>query len=71
MIAINLTGVWLCMKAEIEQMLKQGEGGAIVNTSSGAGLAGSKECRRMLRRSTALPASLGPLRSNTAAKISH
>jgi NAD(P)-dependent dehydrogenase (short-subunit alcohol dehydrogenase family) len=38
-IAINLTGVWLCMKAEIEQMLKQGEGGAIVNTSWGAGLA--------------------------------
>src|SRR5438094_22175 len=30
-IAINLTGVWLCMKHEIAQMLKQG-GGAIVNT---------------------------------------
>ena len=39
-IAINLTGVWLTMKAELEQMLKQGKGGAIVNTSSGAGLAG-------------------------------
>jgi len=39
-IAINLTGVWLCMKAEVAQMLKQGKGGAIVNTSSGAGLAG-------------------------------
>ncbi len=39
-IAVDLTGVWLCMKAEIEQMLKQGHGGAIVNTSSGAGLAG-------------------------------
>ncbi len=39
-LAINLTGVWLCMKAEIAQMLKQGGGGAIVNTSSGAGLAG-------------------------------
>src|SRR5262249_54416140 len=39
-IAINLTGVWLCMKAEIAQMLKQGQGGAVVNTSSGAGLAG-------------------------------
>jgi len=36
-IAINLTGVWLCMKYEIAQMLKQG-GGSIVNTSSGAGL---------------------------------
>jgi NAD(P)-dependent dehydrogenase (short-subunit alcohol dehydrogenase family) len=41
-IAINLTGVWLCMKAEITQMLQQGGGGAIVNTSSLAGLAGSK-----------------------------
>jgi NAD(P)-dependent dehydrogenase (short-subunit alcohol dehydrogenase family) len=39
-ISINLTGVWLCMKAEIAQMLKQGGAGAIVNTSSGAGLAG-------------------------------
>jgi len=39
-IATDLTGVWLCMKAEIDQMLKQGKGGAIVNTSSGAGLAG-------------------------------
>jgi NAD(P)-dependent dehydrogenase (short-subunit alcohol dehydrogenase family) len=39
-ISINLTGVWLCMKAEIAQMLKQGGGGAVVNTSSGAGLAG-------------------------------
>ena len=40
-LAINLTGVWLCMKAEIAQMLKQGDGGAIVNTSSMAGLVGS------------------------------
>jgi len=39
-IAIDLTGVWLCMKAEIAQMLLQGGNGAIVNTSSGAGLAG-------------------------------
>jgi NAD(P)-dependent dehydrogenase (short-subunit alcohol dehydrogenase family) len=38
-IAINLTGVWLCMKYEIQQMLKQG-GGAIVNTASVAGLVG-------------------------------
>ncbi len=40
-LAINLTGVWLCMKAEIAQMLKQGQGGAIVNTSSVAGIAGA------------------------------
>lgn len=41
-ISINLTGVWLCMKAEITQMLKQGGGGSIVNTSSDAGLLGVK-----------------------------
>jgi NAD(P)-dependent dehydrogenase (short-subunit alcohol dehydrogenase family) len=39
-IAINLTGVWLCMKAEITQMLKQNRG-AIVNTSSIMGLVGA------------------------------
>jgi NAD(P)-dependent dehydrogenase (short-subunit alcohol dehydrogenase family) len=33
-IATNLKAVWLCMKHEVEQMLKQGSGGAIVNTSS-------------------------------------
>lgn len=38
-IGINLTGVWLCMKYEIQQMRKQGAG-AIVNTSSIAGLTG-------------------------------
>jgi len=38
-IAINLKGVWLCMKYEIPQMLKNG-GGAIVNTASTAGLVG-------------------------------
>ena len=37
MIDINLKGIWLCMKYEIPQMLKQGKG-AIVNTSSVAGL---------------------------------
>jgi NAD(P)-dependent dehydrogenase (short-subunit alcohol dehydrogenase family) len=40
MLAINLTGVWLCMKHEIVQMLAQGGGGAIVNTASIAGLIG-------------------------------
>ncbi len=37
---INLRGVWLCMKYEIAQMLKQGAG-AIVNNSSNFGLVGS------------------------------
>jgi NAD(P)-dependent dehydrogenase (short-subunit alcohol dehydrogenase family) len=37
-LGVNLTGVWLCMKQEIAQMLSQG-GGAIVNTASTAGLA--------------------------------
>jgi NAD(P)-dependent dehydrogenase (short-subunit alcohol dehydrogenase family) len=45
MIAVNLKSVWLCMRAEIRQMLAQGgaggqKGGAIVNTGSIAGLIG-------------------------------
>ena len=40
-IDINLKGVWLCLKYEIRQMLKQGGGGAIVNMASIAGLMGS------------------------------
>jgi NAD(P)-dependent dehydrogenase (short-subunit alcohol dehydrogenase family) len=38
-VGINLRGVFLCMKHEIPLMLRQG-GGAIVNTSSGAGVKG-------------------------------
>ena len=38
-IDLNLTGVFLCMRAEIPAILSSG-GGAIVNTSSGAGLMG-------------------------------
>ena len=37
-LAVNLTGVFLCMREEIPQLLKQG--GAIVNTSSAGGLKG-------------------------------
>jgi NAD(P)-dependent dehydrogenase (short-subunit alcohol dehydrogenase family) len=39
---INLRGVFLCMKHEIPLILKHGGGGAIVNTSSGAGIIGIK-----------------------------
>ena len=38
-LAVNLTGVWLCLKYELAQMRKQGSG-AIVNTASIAGLVG-------------------------------
>ena len=40
LVSVNIKGTWLCMKHEIEQMLKQGGGGAIVNTASAAGLIG-------------------------------
>lgn len=38
-VAVDLKGVWNCMRYEIRQMLKQG-GGAIVNTSSQGGVTG-------------------------------
>jgi|SRR5579864_371351 len=37
---INLKGLFLCLKYEIQQMTKQGGGGAIVNMSSVAGVKG-------------------------------
>jgi len=39
-IDVNLKGIWLCMKYEIPQMLKNGSG-AIVNSSSVTGIVGS------------------------------
>lgn len=39
-IAVNLTGVWLCMKYEIQQMKRQ-SAGVIVNIASNFGLVGS------------------------------
>jgi NAD(P)-dependent dehydrogenase (short-subunit alcohol dehydrogenase family) len=41
-VAINLRGVWNCMKFELQQMRKQGNG-AIVNCSSLGGLVGGAE----------------------------
>lgn len=39
-IRVNLTGVFICMKCEIKQMITQDSGGSIVGTSSAAGLIG-------------------------------
>ena len=40
--AVNLKGVYLCLKAEIAHMLRHEGGGAIVNTASVAGVEGAK-----------------------------
>jgi NAD(P)-dependent dehydrogenase (short-subunit alcohol dehydrogenase family) len=40
-IAINLRGIWLCIKAELRQMVEQGSG-SIVNCSSISGLVGGQ-----------------------------
>lgn len=40
-ISVNLKGIWLCLKYEIRQMLRQGTGGSIVNMASVLGLVGS------------------------------
>jgi NAD(P)-dependent dehydrogenase (short-subunit alcohol dehydrogenase family) len=39
-IRVNLTAVFICLKCEIEQMVKQEQGGSIVSTASVAGLVG-------------------------------
>ncbi|HCU89585.1 MAG TPA: short chain dehydrogenase [Gammaproteobacteria bacterium] len=41
-VRINLKGVWLCVKREIEQFVSQGSGGTIINTASVAGLVGAR-----------------------------
>lgn len=42
-IGVNLTGVWNCLRHEIQAMLKTG-GGAIVNCASSAGIRGAAYC---------------------------
>lgn len=42
-LGVNLTGVWNCMRPQIDQMLKNG-GGAIVNCASTAGIRGAAFC---------------------------
>jgi len=72
--AINIKGVWLCLKYEMRQMLKQGGGGAIVNMSSVAGLMGnagssayvaSKHAVIGLSRTAALEGAAHGIRVNT------
>lgn len=58
-IAVSLTSVYLCMKYEIAHMLNAG-GGAIVNTSSGAGIVG---CPRFEAYSAAKHGVLGLTKS--------
>jgi NAD(P)-dependent dehydrogenase (short-subunit alcohol dehydrogenase family) len=70
---INVKGVWLSMKYEILQMLKQGTGGAIVNMASIAGLMGgagsatysaSKHAVMGLTKSAALETAKNKIRIN-------
>ena len=37
LISVDLTGTALCLKYELQQMIKQGEGGSIINISSVSG----------------------------------
>ncbi|MCB1747633.1 MAG: glucose 1-dehydrogenase [Gammaproteobacteria bacterium] len=39
---VDLKGVWLCVKYQVEQMIKQESAGSIVSTASVAGLVGSR-----------------------------
>jgi NAD(P)-dependent dehydrogenase (short-subunit alcohol dehydrogenase family) len=62
-VAINLRGVFLCMKYLVPVMLRQG-GGAIVNTSSSAGVIGINGQARLMRlQSLVLSVSRNVLRS--------
>ena len=67
--AVNLNGIFLGLRHEIPQMVAQG-GGAIVNTSSGAGLVGFADAARPTSRaSTRCSGSPRPLRSRTCSRV--
>jgi NAD(P)-dependent dehydrogenase (short-subunit alcohol dehydrogenase family) len=59
-IDVNITGTFLCCKAEIQQFLKQGKGGTILVTGSMAGIAG---VGRMIPYSTSKHANAGMVKS--------
>jgi NAD(P)-dependent dehydrogenase (short-subunit alcohol dehydrogenase family) len=69
-IAINLTGVWLCMKAELAQMLKQGKAARLSIRPRARDSRACAGCRPTWPRSMALRDSLARRPSSTASMAS-